>query len=79
MPSERTTVPVRLEIPRDPKQMPMQVSGSRWSRARLWALEIEKQAPGVDFHAEFPVPVYDVLDLSPEALEAVEAGGRDRA
>lgn len=55
----RSIVPVRLQIPRRPQQLPIPID-VRWFQNRpQWLLEIEKKAPGVDFFASFRVPIYD--------------------
>ena len=58
----RAIVPVRLEIPRHPDQVPLSFAKDNfWSRGRVgWRLEIRKKAPGIDFVASFLVPVFDL-------------------
>lgn len=62
---ERTVIPVRLQIPRSTNQRFLSSNASALERAfaPLWALEIEKKVPGIDFLAQFGVPVYDVPEL----------------
>ena len=61
---KRTVVRMRLPVPRVPGQQ-LQRGGAGWL-ARLftpaWILEIEKDVPGFDFHAQFRIPVYDAAD-----------------
>ena len=59
----RALVPVRLDVPRHRDQaMPSLNPG--WQERLLgepfWLLKVDKKAKGVDFHAEFHVPVYDL-------------------
>jgi hypothetical protein len=61
-PGTRSTIPVRLRIPRDPAQRPMMVGDGFWLAGQSWVLEIEKQVPGIDFLAVFRVPIYDTAD-----------------
>lgn len=80
-PGARTTVPVRLRIPRHPAQRPIGIPDGFWSwldADRLtWALEIEKNVPGIDFLATFLVPVYDTRD-APASEQEDETPRADR-
>ena len=71
-PGTRSTIPVRLRIPRDPAQRPMMVGDGFWSPGKFWVLEIEKQVPGIDFFAVFHVPIYDTPDASASEQEEGE-------
>lgn len=74
----RSTVPVRLRIPRDPAQRPMLVGDDFWEAdSKSWVLEVEKHVPGIDFFVAFRVPIYDTPD-APAAEQAAggEAAGR---
>lgn len=62
-PGSRSTIPVRLQIPRDPAQQPMRIGDGFWSAGKAWFLEIEKQVPGINFLAAFHVPIYDTSDV----------------
>jgi hypothetical protein len=81
---ERTVVAVRLQIPRAMGQRVLSPNASAMDRfaAPWWVLEVEKKVPGIDFLAQFGVPVYDVPEM-PETpapqLQAQQASGSDRA
>ncbi|MCC7487004.1 MAG: hypothetical protein IT529_18695 [Burkholderiales bacterium] len=61
----RVTVPVRLEVPAPPRRPATHV---RHASAPQWVLEVSRRRAGVDFRAQFVIPV-------PEARD--EAGGRE--
>lgn len=71
-PGTRSTVPVRLRIPRDPAQQPMMVGDGFWSAGKSWTLEIEKHVSGIDFFAAFLVPIYDTPDAPTSEQEESE-------
>jgi len=60
-PNARSIVPVRLQIPRHPQQLPIPIPlNIRGLQTRPdWLLEIEKKTAGIDFFARFSVPIYD--------------------
>ncbi len=62
----RSVVPVRLQIPRSPKQALLAPDAGALARfaAPWWVLEVEKQVSGIDFKAQFGVPVYDLPELA---------------
>lgn len=64
--SDRFLVPVRIQIPRHPWQVPDPLDAGFWTPDTYWMLEIEKKCRGVDFFAKFRVPIYDI----PDALES---------
>ena len=78
----RTVVNVRLQIPRARGQKVLSPNASALERfsAPWWVLEVEKKVPGIDFLAQFGVPVYDVPEM-PEApapqLQSGPASGAD--
>jgi hypothetical protein len=64
----RSVVRVRLRVPRDSSQRCPPVkgrSGDEFSARATWLLEIEKEVPGIDFFAAFPVPIYDTPNAPP--------------
>lgn len=70
---KRTIVNIRLQIPRTPEQKIPVLRPSLLDRLGqpVWILELEKKVPGIDFLAQFAVPVYDTPetpDLSPPEL-----------
>jgi hypothetical protein len=64
----RRIVPVRMQVPRDPRQLLTGQMAQDWRGATwgVWLLKIEKKARGVDFSAEFSVPVCDIREGNPE-------------
>jgi hypothetical protein len=70
----RTVVNVRLQIPRASDQKVLSPNAGALERfaAPWWVLEVEKKVLGIDFLAQFGVPVYDVPEM-PEA-PAPQAG-----
>ena len=66
--ADRTVVNVRLQIPRASGQKVLSPNAGALARfaAPWWVLEVEKKVPGIDFLAQFGVPVYDVPEM-PEA------------
>ncbi len=76
---ERTVVQVRLQIPRSTDQRLLSPNASALERffAPWWVLELEKHVPGIDFMAQFGVPVYDVPEgPEPSVPEPPAAGAR---
>jgi hypothetical protein len=69
--SERFLIPVRLQVPRHPWQVPDGFNAGFWTSDTYWVLEIEKKCPGVDFFATFRVPIYDLPD-APESEQRAE-------
>jgi hypothetical protein len=69
----RCIVNIRLRVPRHPSQRPLSpsmrfvlggpIAGS------AWILELEKKRPGLDFLAQFAVPIYDTPDAPAEEQE----------
>lgn len=57
---KRSVVPVRLRVPRDPKQQLAPRDAGVLDQVPMWMLEIEKRTAGIDFLAKFPVPIYDM-------------------
>ena len=75
-PGERSVVKVRLQIPRAPEQRlpPLKPGAWDWLGAvPIWTLELEKKVRGIDFLAQFRVPVYDVPDL-PQPVPVQDRG-----
>ena len=59
---KRSVLPVRLRVPRDPAQQLTSLDAGAlqiFLGAPGWVLEIEKKSAGVDFFANFKVPIYD--------------------
>lgn len=69
--SERFLVPIRLQVPRHPWQVPDPLVRGFGTPDTFWVMEIEKKCPGVDFFASFRVPIYDVPD-APESEQRAE-------
>lgn len=68
----RTTVRVRLRIPRHPTQRPNSASDNKFfATVPSWILEVEKKAAGVDYFARFHVPIYDT-PLAPSSEQQAE-------
>ncbi len=60
--STTSAIPVQFHIPYDAE--PTTPSGA--TSPVLWRLEIQADAPGVDYHASFEVPVFHTADSSPD-------------
>lgn len=77
---ERSIVNVRLQIPRAPEQRlpPLRPGAFDWLGGAVWILELEKKVPGIDFLAQFAVPVYDAPDTpaSEQAQDRVDMPDR---
>ena len=60
---KRALVPVRFDVPRHRGQETASLNPG-WKQRLLgepfWLLKIDKKAKGVDFHADFHVPIYDL-------------------
>lgn len=76
---ERTIVAVRLQIPRAKGQKVLSPNASAMDRfaAPWWVLEVEKKVPGIDFLAQFGVPVYDVPEMPEVPTPQPPASGSD--
>jgi hypothetical protein len=75
-PSGRIGVPVRIDIPAD---IGHETTLDNPHNRYLWQLSIDAELPGVDYHAEFEVPVYartavDGEDSTPGGHEDDESG-----
>lgn len=60
--STQSAIPVQFHIPYQSE--PTTPSGA--TSPVLWRLEVEADAPGVDYHASFEVPVFRTADSSPD-------------
>jgi hypothetical protein len=66
----RSIVQIRLKVPRHSGQAPLSLN-SPADRHLIWKLVVKKDAPGIDFVAEFDVPIYDISD-APESEQRPE-------
>lgn len=72
-PGRRPIVPVRLRLPRDPAQQLTPLDAGALQNllgVPQWILEIEKRTAGVDFFANFNVPIYDTPNAPPSEQRA---------
>jgi len=72
----RTVVNVRLQIPRASGQKVLSPNAGALERfaAPWWVLEVEKKVSGIDFLAQFGVPVYDVPEMHEAPAPQPQAG-----
>jgi hypothetical protein len=68
-PGARTVIPVRLKVPRDPKQFyrlpdgrPNSPASHFWDDKPAWLLVVRNRGAGTNFMAMFSVPVFDTSD-----------------
>jgi hypothetical protein len=57
MDREQSAIPIHFTIPSNKQQTDMAIPDNKY----LWELSVTAEVPGVDFHAEFEVPVFHTL------------------
>ena len=60
---QRVVISIRLQIPRDAAQRPCVAEPIGF--VPQWLLEISRESPGIDYRAEFDVPVFDAAGATP--------------